>query len=175
MRVDDCYQLGEVKKTRGFKGEVVSYLDVDFPEDYKNLESVLLQIGGKLIPFFISAIEIKDKNAHIRFVDVDTKPDAEELIGSALYLPLDSLPDLGEKGYYFHELIGFEVHHEGRVLGNITAVIDHEINPLLSLDCEGSEVLIPLQDEFVTRVDKKNKRVFVSLPEGFLDIYLARS
>ena len=63
MREEDCYQLGEVIKTHGLKGEVSVLLDVDFPEEYSELESVFLQMEGNLVPFFIDSIQIHDKRA----------------------------------------------------------------------------------------------------------------
>ena len=53
MGFDDCYQLGNVVKTHGLRGELVIFLDVDHPELYQEMESVLVDMNGKLVPFFI--------------------------------------------------------------------------------------------------------------------------
>jgi 16S rRNA processing protein RimM len=37
---------------------------------------------------------------------------------------------------------------------------------------KSKEVLIPLIDEIVPKVDKKEKIVFTQLPEGLLEVYL---
>ncbi|GAB3828343.1 hypothetical protein GCM10028895_41720 [Pontibacter rugosus] len=51
MHIDDCFLLGYIVKTHGTKGQVVAFFDVDFPEDYEDLESVFLEQKGRLIPF----------------------------------------------------------------------------------------------------------------------------
>ncbi|TAF02078.1 MAG: 16S rRNA processing protein RimM, partial [Runella slithyformis] len=34
MTKEDCFRVGHVTRTHGTKGEVIVFLDVDYPEDY---------------------------------------------------------------------------------------------------------------------------------------------
>ena len=52
MEIKDCFQLGKITKPFGYKGEVVFFLDVDEPMDYAEMDSVFIEIGGKLLPYF---------------------------------------------------------------------------------------------------------------------------
>ena len=172
MKQDDCYQLGEVIKTHGLNGELSIHLDVDFPEEYQNLESVFLLQSGKLIPFFIDYIQIQGNKALIKFEDVDSIESASELSKNELYLPLSSLPELPEESYYFHDLIGCEVFEKNKKIGSIKEVIDLNSNELLNVINGEKEILIPLKDEILKNVDIQAKRVDVELPAGLLDLYL---
>lgn len=172
MKQADCYQLGEVIKTHGLNGEVSIHLDVDFPEEYENLESVFLLQKGRLIPFFIDYIQIQGNKALIKFEDVDSIESASELAKIELYLPLSSLPELPHDGYYFHDLVGCEVFENGKKLGLIKEVIDLNSNELLNVINGEKEVLIPLKDEILKKVDIKAKRIDVELPDGLLNLYL---
>ena len=80
MTVEDCYQLGYITKPHGLKGEVQVLLDVDYPQEYKTLESVFVQQGQQLVPFFISAISLNGDRAIISFEDTDTLDLAKALI-----------------------------------------------------------------------------------------------
>ncbi|MFP4090787.1 MAG: ribosome maturation factor RimM, partial [Cyclobacteriaceae bacterium] len=76
--------------------------------------------------------------------------------------------------FYFHEIIGFRIEDE--LLGTLGSVKDvYEAGPqtLLAMDYQQQEVLIPLTDEIVTKVDKAQQTVYTRLPEGLLDIYLS--
>ncbi len=173
MNFESCYQLGYVLKTHGLKGELVLVIDADNPQEYSKLESVFVEINKKLIPFFMERFQLNGTKAITKFEEVDSIEEAKGFKGAKLYLPLDFLPEL-EDGYYFHELIGFKVvdSNEG-ALGEITGVFDSGSQDLIAMQYQEKEVLIPLTDEVVTKVDKKAKTLFTTLPTGLLDIYLS--
>lgn len=172
MDFEECYQLGYILKTHGLKGEVVFVIDADQPEAYQELESVFVEQNKKPVPFFIEHLQISGSKAIVKFEEVDSLEEAQHLKGAGLFLPLAFLPNL-EDGYYFHELKGYVVEDSllGR-LGNITGVLDAGNQTLLAMEFKQKEVLIPLVDEIVTRVDKSAKTVFTTLPHGLLDLYL---
>ena len=172
MGFDECYQLGTVVKTHGLRGEVVFSLDVDFPEDYKELESVFIDINGKLVPFFIESFRLQGDRAIVVLEDITTLEAAESLSGKGLYLPLENLPRLSAGQYYYHELVGLDVYENDQLLGKVTEVFQMPTNYLLGVDHKGTEVLIPLEDEIIISVDLEHRKIITKLPEGLLDVYL---
>jgi 16S rRNA processing protein RimM len=170
----DCYRLGVISKLHSYKGEVTIYLDVDDPLEYKNLESVFVEYGNKLVPFFLERIAIRPNGqAVVKFEDVETERRAKTILKCGLYLPLDTLPELGDKEFYFHEIEGFEVIDENYgPIGNVIHIIDQTNNPLIAIDHEGIEILVPNQKQFIKLIDRENKRVKINAPEGLLDMYL---
>lgn len=173
MDIDACYQLGYVLKPHGLKGEVQIFLDVDFPETYKKMESVFIEIDKKLVPFFISKISIDKSRAVVMFEDVDTFEKARELKGHALYLPEEKLPPLEEGQFYYHEVIGYRVidKKEG-VLGTVQDIYTLPGQELMAMQYKGKEVLVPLHDNVLLKMDRMAKEVHVNLPEGLLQVYL---
>ena len=174
MNIDTCYQLGYIVKTHGVKGQVIAYFDVDYPEDYEELESVFLQISGKLVPFFIDALDIQPNGRIImKFEDVDSIVEAEKLKSIPLYLPLDNLPELEDDQFYFHDVIGYTIVDAvlGE-LGTVKEIYEMPHQDLMGMEYKGVEVLIPLQDELFDRADKEAKKLYVKLPEGLVDIYI---
>lgn len=176
MQLDDYYQLGYITKPHGLQGELNVFLDVDFPEEYQNLESVFLELpnSGTLVPFFIEYISISDRKIIMKLEDVDTIEQTEDLIKANLYLPLDHLPVLEEGQFYYHDIIGFTVKDKDLgILGTVKDVYDGSGQDLISMLYKNQEVLIPISDDIVLSVDKLQKIVFTQLPEGLLDIYLS--
>lgn len=174
MQVDDCYQLGYVIKPHGLNGEVQILLDVDSPADYTNLESVFVLQGQQLVPFFIESIAVRSDKAIVALEDIETVDDAKTLKGTKLYLPLAVLPELPEDEYYYHELVGFALgDDQGETIGEIEAVLDAGAQDLLQVKhTTGKEVLLPLTDELIVKVDKAEKKVVMKLPDGLLEVYL---
>jgi 16S rRNA processing protein RimM len=174
MNKEQCFQLGYVAKVHGLRGEVNVMLDVDYPEDYEDLKHLFLEQKGRLIPFFLEHFVLQPGNkALAKFEDLNTIDQVEGLVGSEVYLPLTELQELDEDQYYFHELIGFEVFDETKgLIGPVQIVYDLETQDLLGVTHQGKEVLIPIQDGIILKVDKAAKKVFCQLPDGLLEIYL---
>lgn len=175
MTKDDCYQVGHITKTHGVSGELVLFLDVDEPSEYADLESILLEVKGELIPYFIESIAIvKGSRAIIAFEDVDTIEQAERLINCGAFLPLDELePITDETRFYFHEIVGYQVvDADAGELGTVRGVYAMNAQDLIAMDYQGKEVLIPINSDIVRTIDRANQKLNVALPDGLLEIYM---
>lgn len=175
MGVDDCYQLGYVIKTHGLKGEIQVFLDVDVPQQYKNLESIFVLRNNSLVPFFLEYIQINGNKALVKIDEIDDIEMAKSLVSSEVYLPLSFLPELNKDQFYFHEIIGFDLLDGNTPIGKIKNVYTLSPQNLIEVDHQGIEVLVPLNDEVVKTVDKKAKKVIAELPDGLLDVYLDKN
>lgn len=174
LKKEDCFYLGKIVKKYSFKGELLVKLDTDEPDLYENLDAIFLDLRGNLVPFFIESSQLhKSDLLRLKFEDVETEADAEALIKSELYLPLELLPKLEGNKFYFHEVIGFTITDEnfGKV-GIIKTVNDSTAQALFEVDRDGVEILIPMNDEFIVKVDRDKKTVIVNTPEGLIDLYL---
>jgi len=174
MKKEDCFYLGKIVSKYSFKGELLIKLDTDEPDLYENLDAMFVDLRNNLVPFFIESSQLhKSDLLRVRFEDVDTEADADSLIKCDIYLPLDLLPKLEGDKFYYHEIIGFKVTdvNFGHV-GIITSINDTTAQALFEIDKDGTEILIPMNDAFIVKVDKANKEVILDTPEGLIDLYL---
>jgi 16S rRNA processing protein RimM len=174
MRKEECFYLGKIAKKFSFKGEVLVYLDTDEPELYENMESVFVDLNKNLVPFFIENSTLhKNDFLRVKFEDVDTEEDADAIMGCELYLPLSFLPKLEGNQFYYHEVIGFEVEDQRLgVVGKIVSINDSTAQPLFEVLNGNVEMLIPMIDQFLIKIDRENKKVIMNLPEGLVEMYL---
>jgi len=174
MRKEDCFYLGKIAKKFSFKGEVLAYLDTDEPELYTNLESVFVECNKNLVPFFIESSSLhKNDFLRIRFEDMTSEEDADAIMGNAIYLPITMLPKLSGNKFYFHEVIGFEIEDQRLgVFGIIQSINDSTAQPLFEVLNGDVEMLIPMIDHFLVKIDRTNKKVIMNLPEGLVEMYL---
>ncbi len=173
MTKDNCFELGKITKTHGLKGEVVLWLDVDFPEDYEDLESILLEERGELVPYFMESYRLSGNRAIVKFEDIDTFEKAELMINLQAFLPLEDLPELDKNQFYYHEIIDYKVIDKNLgELGTVQTVHSMQAQDLLVMDYKGKEVLIPVISEIVLNADKVAKVLNVNLPDGLLEVYL---
>ena len=174
MKKEDCFYLGKIVRKYSFKGELLIKLDTDQPELYENLDAVFINVGSNLIPFFIESSQLhKSDLLRIKFEDVTTEADADSLMKSDVYLPLELLPKLEGNKFYFHEVIGFTIEdvNFGKV-GIIKGINDTTAQALFEIDRNGIEILIPMNDEFIKKLDRKNKSIRVETPEGLIQLYI---
>ena len=174
MDKSSCFYLGKIVSKYSFKGEVLVKLDTDEPEIYENMESVFVSIGNNLVPFFIDKCRLHKSNLlRIDFEEVKTENDADRIMGSELFLPLSFLPKLTGDKFYFHEVIGFKVidsiHGD---IGSIKSINDSTSQALFEIEKGDKELLIPVNDEIITKVDRESKTIFITTPEGLVELYL---
>jgi 16S rRNA processing protein RimM len=174
MRKEECFYLGKIAKKFSFKGEVLLYLDTDEPELYENMESVFVEFNKNLVPFFIENSSLhKNDFLRVQFEDVDSEAEADTLLGCDVYLPLNMLPTLEGNKFYFHEVIGFEIEDlRVGIFGKIVSINDSTAQPLFEVVNGEVEILIPMIDQFLVKIDRENKKVIMDLPEGLIEMYL---
>jgi len=171
MNRNDYYKAGFIMRPHGLKGEVTISLDVDSPADWDDLKSILVEINGRLLPYFIKTASIRREKGFLKLEDVDTPEAASALKGCSLYLSKDTRPKLAKGDFYNDEVIGFEVEDETTgLLGTVETIEQAGPNRFLIISYNNKEVMIPTQQPLLKSINKSKKKISVSLPEGFLDI-----
>ena len=174
MRKEDCFYVGKIVRKHSFKGEVVIKLDTDEPELYQEMESIFVDLGNNLIPFFIEkSLLQKGNQLRVQFEDLYTEEEADAILKADVYLPLDLLPKLSGNKFYFHEIIGFKaVDVNYGLVGTIEGVNDKTAQPLFEITNGDKEIFIPMIDDFIKKVDRENKVIEVETPQGLIELYL---
>ncbi len=164
--------VGKIAATHGLKGEVVLKHVLGKNTDFKSAEAVFIEIQNQQLPFFHEKSIAKNKDETIvKLEGVDTKEAALKLLQKKVWLTANDFEKLVSKKAPVN-LIGFIVTENNKKLGEVKAVIEQPHQILLEVHIDNKEVLIPLHDETLKKIDRKKKEVQVILPEGLLDIYL---
>ena len=146
------------------------------PETLATIAQKLSQAGGGGAPSAEDAPELslRDLLALQEMLEDLTPEQAGALVGHELYLPLDLLPKLDGNRFYFHEVVGFRVvDSQHGDIGTIEQVIEYPAQPLFQVMKNGTEILIPVIDEVIDNVDRTNKTIYITAPNGLIDLYLS--
>jgi 16S rRNA processing protein RimM len=174
MKHPQHFLFGHISKAHGIKGELVVVLATENPSLYKDQKALFIEVQGKLIPYFIEKMDLLKGKAIIKFEEITNPNAAAAMQGSEVYLPITALPAKDEGDFYYHDVIGFTVvDQEKGELGIVKDIYELPGHDILAMDYMEQEVLIPLHESIINSADIKKKLVFVNLPEGLLDIYLA--
>jgi len=174
MRKKDCFYLGTIVGKFSYKGEVLIKLDTDDPESLLSKESVFVEVHKELIPFFIERSNLQKAIMwRVKFEGIDTEEKAKALINAEVFLPLTELPELEDDQFYYHEVIGFQMNDKDfGEIGKLKDIYDHTPQPIFVIDHQGKDVLVPINDDLIDKLDKTNKTIDLNLPEGLIDLYI---
>jgi 16S rRNA processing protein RimM len=169
---DEVFPIGQVIKPHGVNGEMSFNFTSDV-FDTENIEFLIIEIQGILVPFFIEEYRFKSESTGlIKFEGVESDEQARVFSGLTLFVQkkyLDKVEDAEIELDYF---VGFHLVDEIKgELGLITEVDQTTENALFVID-NGSdnELLIPVGDDYIREIDHENKRILVRLPEGLLEL-----
>lgn len=191
--------IARILRSRGNKGEVSVELLTDFPDRLKEFREFFLSVEKGPV----RAVQLKsfwaDRNhpgfGVFHFEGVSSIGDAEKLRGVEIQIPFEQRISLPAGKYFITDLIGCSVFElpsapqpvssspcslseAPMLLGKVQDVFfpgeSQPGTPLLSVDSNSGELLIPLAEDICTRIDVAARRIEVLLPEGLRDTEKAK-
>ena len=151
----------KVLKSWGADGQVVLSLTAEDPRDLKSQEPVFIAFDGTPVPFFIETAQPRGGRLIVKFEDVDSLAEAEELVGREVTLSEEDEEDEDT-------LIGLQVRDDKtrRIIGDVADFSDYGGNTLITVDTENGEILLPLHDDLIVSVH--DDILTLDIPEGLI-------
>jgi 16S rRNA processing protein RimM len=169
--------IGYTQKCHGLQGELKLSIESAYLEDFLKNERVFIDVKGTKIPYFVE--NVRGTNGMIlKLEDVDDRDAAFALQSRQVFLrEQDLIPaserelDTEEEGLQYAHVQGFMLRdeHFGDI-GIIDEVLDMPQQEMAFLKYKNREVLVPLNEQLILRIDEKAKTVLMQLPEGLLDV-----
>ncbi|MGK2863891.1 MAG: ribosome maturation factor RimM, partial [Chitinophagaceae bacterium] len=124
------------------------------------------------LPWFIKSTKIKSETEiYLTLEGVDTREAAMKLTQKVVWMTEADFKRYAAKTAPA-SLLGYSIINENDLLGQILEVIEQPHQLLCRLEIQNKEVLIPLHEHFVQKINHRKKEVHIILPDGLLDIYL---
>lgn len=168
-------KIGKLVAVFGLKGELILQHTLGKKTTLKGLEVIFLEDKkNSFLPWFIQEARAKsDTEIYLKLENIDSREAAMKLAQKELWLPEDVFRQYAAKSSPV-SLLGYTVLHEKEPLGPILELIEQPHQLLCRLDIHGHEVLIPLHEGTLQKIDHLKRQVLVTLPDGLLDIYLQK-
>ena len=169
----EYFNIGKLVAVHGLKGEMLLKHELGKKTSLKGLTAIFIEEKkGSFLPYFIESTTIKaDDEIYIKLESIDSREAALKLSAKKVWLPEADFKKFAAKNSPA-TLLGYTIINENETLGEILELIEQPHQMLCRLEIKGKEVLIPLHEETLKKVDHKKKEVYVELPDGLLDIYL---
>ncbi len=170
--MNQYFKIGKLAASFGLKGELILQHNLGKKTAFKGLDNIFIEDKkDSFLPYFIESSKIKsDDEVYIKLEGVDTMEVARKLTPKEIWLTEVDFKKFASKSSAI-SMLGFSIINEGVDLGEILEVIEMPHQILCSILIDGKEALIPIHEESLEKVDAKNKKVHVILPDGLLEIY----
>ena len=125
-------------------------------------------IDGKGVPFCIT--DVNKTKELIKLKGIDTEEKAKNLIGLPFGVPSSAKMSVIPQD---NALVGFTITDEtSNFTGVISAVEELPQGIMFSVDHPETKdtVLIPLVESWITRIEEKQKHIYMQLPEGLVQL-----
>ncbi len=166
-QADTLIPVAQVLKSYGTEGQVM----ISFPEELREIleknEPVFLFFDSLPVPFFVDVLEQKgNKKAIVRFTDIDTMDQAEEITGMKIHIQ-DSEAEAADGEFSLEHLIGFTIYDQKRKkVGTLGNVLDFSGN--ICIEIAESGALIPFHDDLLLAFDPESRSIELEISEGLL-------
>ena len=173
MEISDLISIGVIKKVIGNGGIISAIPDTSFPEDFLTIPELFIVFPDETVRFeTIDTIELKNKKYLSKFMNVNSKKEAQQMINAHIMIAEDMLPPLKEDEYYPIQFVEYEVHTKtGEFVGIVSDILSTAGQEILIIPKEDKEIMIPFCDAFIEKVDNENKKIVINPIEGLLDAY----
>jgi 16S rRNA processing protein RimM len=167
------FNIGKLVATFGVKGELILKHSLGKKTSLSGLETIFIEEKkDELLPYFIEGTRIKtETEIYLKLEGINAKEPAQRLVQKQIWLTADDFHKFAGRSAPI-SLLGYHVLHQGEDLGEILEVIEQPHQLLCRIELNGKEVLLPVHNETLQKVDKNKKQVILDLPEGLLDIFL---
>jgi 16S rRNA processing protein RimM len=168
---EDLFQIGQFAKPHGIKGELSLVTDYD-AFNQTNSPYLVCEMDGIPVPFYIESHRPKGHSVIlVKLEHVDDLTEAKRFVNRPVYCPPATVNNRSGKDAGWSQFRGYILEDERKEeIGRVTDVDATTLNVLLHVDCSGKEILVPVAEELICSVDRTEKRMVVSLPDGLLDI-----
>lgn len=171
--MNEYFKIGKLAATFGTDGQMVLQHTLGKKTSLKGMEAFFIEeTTDSFLPYFITSAKIKnDREIIIAVEGIDTKEAARFLLKKEVWLAERDFKKFAASSAPI-SFLGFMIIENKKELGEILEVIEQPHQVLCRIMIEGKEALIPVHENSLEKVDKKNKKLYVNLPEGLLDVYI---
>ncbi|NLR82625.1 ribosome maturation factor RimM [Chitinophaga eiseniae] len=171
--MSNYFSIGKLASAHGLQGDLVLRHSLGKRSALKGVTVIFLEERkNSFIPYFIQQVSVKDsESVYIKLEGIDTKEAAQKLMPAQVYLQEEDFKQQTASSAPL-ALLGYEAEDEQYgPLGTIEEVIEMPMQILVKVFIKGKEALLPVNEQSLVKVDKKNQKVYLNLPDGLIELY----
>lgn len=171
--MEQYQNIGKFVSTFGIKGELVLEHHLGEQASLEKVKALFIEESpGRFIPYFLQGSKARKAEEMLILLEGISTPEKAKLLVRKKVWMLEQEVKLIAEATAPIGWLGFDVYDGKKQLGKVLEVIEQPAQILLRLEISEKEVLVPLNESTLQKIDVKKQRIVVELPAGLLDIYL---
>lgn len=166
------FKIGKIAATFGLEGQVILEHNLGKKTSLNGLENIFIEEKkDSFLPYFIESAKIKnDKEVYLKLEGISAKENARIFVKKEVWLFENDFKKFASTSAPV-SFLGFTIVSEDVELGEIVEVIEQPHQLLCKILLKDKEAFIPIHEDSLEKIDKKNRKLYMNLPDGLLDIY----
>lgn len=169
----EYFKIGKLVAAFGVNGQLILQHELGKKTSLKGLQAIFIEEKKKsFLPWFIESVKIKsDNEVYLTLEGISNREAALKITQREVWLPEPDFKKFAAQSAPA-SLLGYMIIDMDKSLGPILEVIEQPHQMLCRLEINDKEVLIPLHEGTLQKINHKKRLVIVELPDGLLEIYL---
>jgi 16S rRNA processing protein RimM len=170
--MNQYFKIGKLAATFGLNGQLILTHHLGRKTSLKGLENIFIEdTPNSFIPYFLVSSKIKnDHEVYLQLEGITSKEAAARFVKKEIWLAEQDFKKFSSAAAPV-SFLGFTIINENRELGEVVEVIEQPHQVLCRIYFNGKETFIPVHEHTLEKIDKKNSKLYITLPDGLLDIY----
>lgn len=166
------FKIGKFAASHGLDGTLVLVHSLGKKTALKDLETLFIQASkDSFMPYFIQNASVKnDSEVYVKLEGIDDKELARKYTPKEVWMTAEDFEKFAAKSSPI-SMLGYDLIDGKNNLGEIIEVLEQPHQILCTILYNGNEALIPVHEGNLVKMDQKNKKVYVEVPDGLLEIY----
>ena len=163
--------IGTLIKPHGYKGELLLKGKPEIIRELKQGIPLFIELFGQLVPFFIEELspDPSGEKCIVRFEFIESDVEARRYTGCEVFNSTVYQTDSRVELLNVREYEGFIVIDTNKYEKYTVAdYYDNPGNPILLLEREGNEVMLPVNADYILSVDISGKMIEAAFPDGLV-------
>ncbi|MEP7079842.1 MAG: ribosome maturation factor RimM [Ginsengibacter sp.] len=170
--MDTYINIGKIVAAHGLNGELLVKHHLGKKKSFSKIQTYFIEEQKEtFLPWFpVSEKSKSDDESLIQLEGIDDRAKALTLVKKQIWIKEKEFNELVSADAPI-SFLGYTLFNENTPVGDVIEVIEQPHQVLCKIMNNEKELLIPVHEDFIKKIDKKKKHLILSLPEGLLELY----
>lgn len=170
--VSSFFLLGKTLKSHGTSGQLRLLVEDKLKGYFIPDEFIFIDINGSKVPFKIMEVN-EDAHFVIGLDDINSKEYSDQLTNKEIWIPLEKIKTRHQNAprHLKDQWADYFILDQDSLQSHPVLRTEEFPQQLMAvIEWKGKEFYVPLHEQLISSIDRKEKIIYMRIPEGLLDL-----